>query len=295
MDLVLRRATAADKPRILEISAQIWEGEDYVPGVIDRWLADETGEVVAALQNDVILGFARHSWLLPGFAWFEGIRTDPACQNRGVGQAIARYQLDWAARGGARRIGLSTHVSNPASIHIAESLGFVRVASFVYLEAGRDHPARRAAQPSPQVAPAPPAEAIAYIQQSKSLQVARGWFSHSWKFYPFALGPEAVLSKMEHVLGIRRDGELTALLCAGQPQRGQGEFSLDYLDGDPDGVAALLRHALYLARERTIVEVSVPRWGQEQTSVLGALRRLDFTVWNDWAEDVFVYEMRREA
>jgi dipeptidase/GNAT superfamily N-acetyltransferase len=107
----LRRATADDKPRILEISAQIWKGEDYIPGVIDRWLTDETGEVVVALADGVLTGFARHSCLLPGFVWFEGIRTDPTRQNRGVGRAIARYQLDWAARMGARRIGLSTHRS----------------------------------------------------------------------------------------------------------------------------------------------------------------------------------------
>ena len=92
---VLRRATADDKPRILEISSQIWEGEDYVPGVIDRWLTDEAGEVVVALADGVLTGFARHSLLLPGFAWFEGIRTDPARQNRGRARPIRWTRATW--------------------------------------------------------------------------------------------------------------------------------------------------------------------------------------------------------
>ena len=47
--ITLRKAIASDKPRITEISSQIWDGEDYVPDVLDDWLANLNGEVIVAM------------------------------------------------------------------------------------------------------------------------------------------------------------------------------------------------------------------------------------------------------
>ena len=50
MGIELRGARSEDKPRILEISSQIWEGNDYVPFIVDDWLSDAGGEFVEALR-----------------------------------------------------------------------------------------------------------------------------------------------------------------------------------------------------------------------------------------------------
>lgn len=60
MKPTVRPATAADKPRILAIAAQVWEGEDYVPDVIDEWLAPGAAELVAGCAGDELVGFARY-------------------------------------------------------------------------------------------------------------------------------------------------------------------------------------------------------------------------------------------
>ena len=39
MEITFRRLTVADKPHVLEISAGVWGGEDYIPAVINAWLA----------------------------------------------------------------------------------------------------------------------------------------------------------------------------------------------------------------------------------------------------------------
>jgi GNAT superfamily N-acetyltransferase len=106
MRLILRRATPDDKPRILEIVAQIWEGDDDVPAVIDGWLADENGEVTVAALDGEVISFAGFSWLLPGYAWFEGLRTEPTRRNIGAAKAIIHYFLDKARAGGAQGAGL---------------------------------------------------------------------------------------------------------------------------------------------------------------------------------------------
>ena len=141
MSMEVRRARPADRQRILDISAQIWDGYDYVPLMLDEWLAGTAGELlVAALDGDVA-AFSYRTWVAEGHAWLQGIRTDTALRGKGLGRALTERSIERAWADGARRIGLSTYIDNHASMHIVESFGFRRMASFVYLEGeiGRAH------------------------------------------------------------------------------------------------------------------------------------------------------------
>jgi GNAT superfamily N-acetyltransferase len=287
--LTFRPAIPADKPRILAITAQVWEGEDYVPDVIDEWLAPGTAELIAACAGDELVGFARYDRPFRDYAWFQGLRTDPAWQGRGVAKALMRHMLERARLEGIRRAGASTYVDNLVSQHIMEAQGFVRAAGFVYCEAGPEELAHEAAS-SIAITSIPPDEALAFIRRSRFLEAARGFFPHSWCFYPFALGPEAVLGRMRNLFGVRRGGELAALLCAGKPTHGPRAFSIDYLDGPVDAMALLARYALHLAGPDAYAEAMIPRWGDDAVPALAVLRDLGLNVWNDGREDVFVYE-----
>ena len=290
MKIALRKAVATDRERIADISSQIWEGDDYVASVFDDWLADSHGEVVVATLDDVLIGFARRTYLLPGYAWFEGIRTDPAYCNTGAAKAITRHFLDAVREENADRIGLSTYIDNEASLHIIAANGFTRAASFVYLEAGPDAPVRRTGHPSKRVVEVSSEEAISFIRNSDFLKVAQGHFPHGWKFYPFARDPGAVLSKMEALIGIRESGRLLGLLCAGQPLRHEGEYTIDFIDGAPEAIEELLVHALHLAQDYRVVELMAPKWKTKEAPALPILRKLGFESWNNFLPDVFVYE-----
>ncbi|MCD6135398.1 GNAT family N-acetyltransferase [Candidatus Bipolaricaulota bacterium] len=288
--ITLREVTAADKPRITEISSQIWDGEDYVPDVLDDWLADPSGEVIVAIVDGKLISFARRSYLLPGYVWLEGARTDPAYRNSGAAQEISRYFLESARSEGADTIGLSTYIDNEASIHIIEKNGFHKVASYVYLEAGRDAPIRREGQSSSRVCEVTPEDAISFIRNSKFLRAAHGHFPNGWKFYPFERDPELVLSKMEHVLGIKEEGKLTGLLCLAGSLRRDGECTIAFIDGQSDAVEDLLRHTLHLASAAHHVAIMVPRSNEATPEALPILQQIGFTAWNEFDPDVFVYE-----
>jgi len=290
MDITFRKAIAADKPRILTIAAQVWEGEDYIPDVIDAWLQPDAPPLLAACVDDELIGFARYARLFPSYAWFEGLRVDPAWQGRGVARALMEHLLERARLDGVRRVGASTYVDNFASQHLMETHGFTRAASFVYCEASATELRDEATGSEAGVISIPPDEALAFIQRSRFLQVSRGFFPHSWRFYPFALGPETILREMRYLLGIRRDGELAALLCAGKSAHGPRSFSVDFLDGNPDAMKALARHAVRLAGSEAQLEAMTPRGGDTATPSLVILRDLGMNVWNEGREDVFVYE-----
>ena len=286
--MTIRPLVAQDRRRVCEISAQIWDGEGYVPEAFDSWIQDQEGEAVGAILGNVLIAFAHRTWLHPGVAWFEGIRTDPAFRGQGAGKAITGHFVDGARRDSAERICLSTYVDNEASIHIIEGYGFERVASFAYLEKNLEkqacaHPAE------PGVVDVSEREAIEFIDRSEFLRLARRRFPRGWRFFPFDVDPQAAIARMEARLGVRRGGQLTALLCIRQSEGGSGPFTLNFLDVAPEDMRSLLRnvHQRYAGRR---VETMIPKHGEQEAAVLSLLKDFGYTSWEDYAAAVFVYE-----
>ncbi len=72
----IRPAEQADKSRIEEISSKIWDGDDYVPLVFDKWVAQENGEFSVVTVDGVVAGCTKITELPHDVLWLEGIRVD---------------------------------------------------------------------------------------------------------------------------------------------------------------------------------------------------------------------------
>lgn len=286
-----RPAVLADRERILEIAAQTWDGEDYIPEVIDQWLAPGPAQVIVATLDGRLAALARYDRTFPGYAWFEGLRTDPAHQNRGLGKALTGHLIARARADGASRIGLSTYVDNYPSQRVVESYGFRRVATFVDCSADVEAVAAQARASSSAVM-ASREEAAACILESSALRLGQGFLPHNWRFYPFARDPKLALGYMAHILAIRDGNGLAALLCVGDATpHGASAFSIDFLEGDPDALLVLVRHALTFARGARYIEAMAPSWEGTAGVGLEVLQALGIKPWYDGKEDVFVYEL----
>ncbi|HWQ22454.1 MAG TPA: GNAT family N-acetyltransferase [Clostridia bacterium] len=291
MGVTIRTARLADRERIVAISSQIWEGDDYVPGVVDEWLRMRDSEVAVADLNGSVIAFARTVSLTPGYVWLEGIRTDVAAQGQGAGRALTEYLIEKATREGAQRIGLSTYVDNLASIHIIERYHFVRQASFILAETTLDGPARSAARLSPLVSTVPFDEARAWILGSTSIKTSCGFMSQGWKFWPVARTGVLVWPLFDAAVGIRAaDGSLRSLLVVCRPDHGPSETSIDFADGSPEDLDVLVRHALALYPGAKYIETMVPAGQAVHTNLLETVTGLEFDVWRHGEPDVFVYE-----
>jgi len=288
MNVRLRPIQESDRPQIEAISAQIWDGEDYVPEALARWLADADGEIVGAELDGRLVAFARRTWLCPGHAWFEGIRTDPAYQGRGIARAITAHLIDSARDAGAQRIHLSTYYENESSIHIIETSGFSRVASFAFLEHDICEDAT-SIEDDPSAMDISLDEATAFVGASDFLRIA-GWrFPRGWRFFPFDVDPCEATARLATCIGIRRDGQLVALACVRQPALETGPVTLNFADGTPEALPALLAevHRRYAGRN---LMTMVPKSETEAAPVLDLLKTLGYTSWDDYRAGVFVYE-----
>lgn len=129
----IRPAEQADKSRIEEISSKIWDGDDYVPLVFDKWVAQENGEFSVVTVDGVVAGCTKITELPHDVLWLEGIRVDTDYRGKGLGREMAKYQIQRSKEMGYSRLELSTFVENYESIAIIEKNGFERVASFKIL------------------------------------------------------------------------------------------------------------------------------------------------------------------
>ncbi|MFW9823710.1 MAG: GNAT family N-acetyltransferase [Candidatus Thorarchaeota archaeon] len=127
MKLYYRKLKIEDIPAIEEISKDIWEGEDYVPQVIENWLKDENcmnyGTFIDEKKKDLI-GFGRVKLYNKDLAWLEGGRIKASYQRKGIGKLQLGYAIEYAEKMGVKRAQYDTGSDNFGSIALAKHFGF---------------------------------------------------------------------------------------------------------------------------------------------------------------------------
>lgn len=135
LDLEVRGALPGDTAAMRALTADVWEGTDYVPFVWNEWLRDPNGLVQVATLNGALVGL-QHVGLQPdGTAWVEGIRVLESLRGQGVGHRLLEAAVKWASAADSRVMRLSTTSNNPASARIAERIGMRVVAKFASVRA----------------------------------------------------------------------------------------------------------------------------------------------------------------
>lgn len=133
--LVCRPALAGDKAGMLALTAQIWDGHDYVPQVWDDWLLDSVGRLIVAQQQDRIVGLGKLTCLATGQWWVEGLRVHPELQGRGIASHMHAYLLQTWERIGSGVLRLATNAKRLPIHHLCYRTGFKKVAEFTALRA----------------------------------------------------------------------------------------------------------------------------------------------------------------
>jgi len=141
MKLYFRELTIDDISAIEEISKDIWEGEDYVPQVIENWLKDENCMNYGAFKDrerKEMVGFGRVKLFNKELAWLEGGRVKVDYQKKGIGRGMIKYAIDYAKNQHAKIAQYDTSSKNLGSNALAKDFGFKRKKSMNVLDANRN-------------------------------------------------------------------------------------------------------------------------------------------------------------
>ena len=141
MKVYFRELTDEDIPAIKDISKDIWDGEDYIPHVIDEWLHDENCMNYGTFRDKnkaELIGFGRVKLYNKDIAWLEGGRIKVSYQGQGIGKLQLGYAVEYAAKSGVKVAQYDTGSDNIASISLAKFYGFKKKKCMDLLMANSD-------------------------------------------------------------------------------------------------------------------------------------------------------------
>jgi hypothetical protein len=113
----------------------VWGGTDYLPGVLDSWLADPAATFQGVEVDGELIGVHRLRPIAPRMLFYEGLRVASTHRRRGVGRGMVRQAIETARAMGFARIRLITG-SLQATV-LFESEGFRRLLAVTLWTAGR--------------------------------------------------------------------------------------------------------------------------------------------------------------
>ena len=172
----LREAHQRDREAILRIASHTWEGWDYVPLLLDDWLKE--GGVFVAEATGRIVGVTKTTILSPGELWLEGLRVAEELRHRGIGEKLAKFQLEEALSRRPRSLRLSTGEINRTSIKIIEGMGFRLLSTYARLLTKVRNP-----KGSPSPKPLTSArEVLGQVKTSDFLRLSKGLLPNNWVF-----------------------------------------------------------------------------------------------------------------
>lgn len=130
-DLNIRRADPGDRDALLAIAAQTWDGDDYLPHVLDAWFNDRHGGFYVAEARGEVLGVAKLTRLAEDEWWLEGLRVAPAYQGQGISRILHHYVMNQVHQIGRGVVRFSTASVDGAVPVLARETGFRHVATFL--------------------------------------------------------------------------------------------------------------------------------------------------------------------
>lgn len=191
MTIQIRRAIESDRQDILRISAQVWDGSDYVPAVLSKWLAPEGGILWVAVVENQVAGFSRMTFLNSEQCWMEGIRVDEAHREKGIGKALTDFQVKEAFNMNFKSCGLSSYIENTGSLKILRTDRFTETGRFKFFcyegesESNKVQTTRREILEGCFVKPLDSTQVElvqSAIEGSDMLQQRQGYLSYDWTF-----------------------------------------------------------------------------------------------------------------
>jgi GNAT superfamily N-acetyltransferase len=129
---IVRKVRASDKQDILEISSKIWEGHDYVPSIVGKWIRNHKCHTYGVEVDNhlVAIGNLRLTDRNQT-GWMEGLRVHPDYRKRGYADMLTKNFLELGSTLKVRRLRYTTGEDNRISLQLAKKAGFRRIFKMI--------------------------------------------------------------------------------------------------------------------------------------------------------------------
>lgn len=269
-DLIVevRDARSDDREAVIAFCARTWgdDGDDYIPGVWDAWLADTAGALLVGVLAGQPVAISRVVMLSADEAWIEGLRVAPHVRRQGVGRVIISRSLVRAREMGAATVRMFTGAANVASQGLFSRFGFTRVAELAWYTGAAldDSPAATTARSTAELEPSigetsqdttvgalPPGARLltpghaeferlwAWLEQSNLTPFNGGIEIHHWDGRAVSEPSLRAYLAAGEVIELQEWGAAQALAIVSEDRADGAELEVRYIDGLSDAIGRL--------------------------------------------------------
>ena len=291
--VICRPAIERDLEEIKEFCKTIWDGQDYVPDVIDDWFHDPQGIFAVAEYEGHAIACSKITWLADGQWWLEGFRVDPTYQGLKVGSLIHQYVDQWWLDYGDGLLRLMTSSKNTPVHHLCEITGFRKLFEV------RGYNAESLAGEADMFAPAASRHqdlqsVIEFARFSPSMAITNCVVDFGWRYvdpiYRGALSDlfSSYSSFEKNFFWWFKDKGLLVVWDDFDPDEGRQMMGIGVLACGLEEMSALLMDVRHLAAEQK--KTSVFWLAPLHDQVQAALRQAGFS--SDWDNTAYVFEKK---
>ncbi|MCK4653393.1 MAG: GNAT family N-acetyltransferase [Candidatus Cloacimonetes bacterium] len=284
---MIRNIKPEDKPRVLEIAAKIWEGDDYIPEVFDEWVKDQNGIFSGLWEDDKLVGFGRLYYLTPTDIWLEGLRKDPDINIKGVGEKFARYYFQKLKGKKINSIRFSTYFDNIASKKLNEKLGFKKILT-LSLKTLEIKKKTRSGIPENLTTNFEFDELQNYIRNSNYLELSKNFIGKGWVVYPYSVELLTQFVNENKVIVWLNNKTIKGAAFYSDVSY-ENIFWISFIDAENDRVyEELLNYLMNLVieQDKKYIEILVP----QDRLLLSFFESKDFKSWEQ-NNDFYLYEL----
>jgi len=134
MNFKVMKPSVSDIEGILKLSSKIWDGDDYIPYILDKWMnTTDPLLIVKDMDNNKVCA-VNHATIYGKDAYLEGLRVDPEYTGKGLGKLMMIEIMKAVMFTGATRLFSLIFSESGESMHIAEKYCFDRKNAFYFFE-----------------------------------------------------------------------------------------------------------------------------------------------------------------
>ena len=126
MSVICRRMTLEDVPQVHAIELKTFHTPWSYQSFVDEMTTNKCARYIVAEEDGKILAFGG-AWLIFEEGHITNIAVDEAHRGRGIGKAVTRELMQYAANMGVQYMTLEVRKSNLVAQSLYKSLGFIEL------------------------------------------------------------------------------------------------------------------------------------------------------------------------
>jgi len=244
IDVIIRKAKASDKNKVLEFCKTTFSWGDYIADVWDYWMLE--GNLLVLTENNSAVAIC-HSSFFDKQVWIEGIRVNEKFRKKGFAKNIVLESESLAKNKNCTISQMLIAKNNKKSLHLAKNLNYKKesIWNFYYLI-----PKKLEKKTNVTIA----------INNKKIIDFLLSLLSSyvkSWRWIPLTKTKIESLIHEKRIVYTKKNNEIDTMIIFTESEHFEKTLMLTMFTGSKNGIDEIIAYFQNYAIEKNITRIQI--------------------------------------